>query len=436
MNDDGDDDGGLWEPSPEDKKAYLDLIAALNIEPPPKPNGRAGDGFFRHPESGKVLARHDNIVTALDKLAVKLRYNEFSGRIELAGLSGYGPELDDPAAIRIRFKIGEKFGLNATCKLVEDSLTDIAHANRYHPVRDYLASLQWDGRLRLDAWLVSYGGAQDTPFNRAVGALMLIAAVRRVRQPGCKFDTMPVFESTEGKNKSQALRIMAVRDEWFSDSMELGVSPREAIEATSGKWIVEIGELHGLSTREEGRIKAFLSRQEDHARAAYGHFPKTVGRQCVYVGTTNEDDYLKAEGRRILPVALARCDLGALRRDRDQLWAEAASREAAGESIVLAEDLWAAAAEVRADRVQENPFYSRLVERVSGTGCISSKTVWEYLGTADGEKDKVSKRVGQAMRLLGFERRQCGTDGVPLTGLKRGERYYERLPAGVTGSTP
>jgi predicted P-loop ATPase len=306
-----------FDPLTPDQRAYLDRLEALKIEEtPPKPNGNGaddGDGFIRHPESKKILPRYDNVVVALRKFGVRLRFNEFSGRIELDGLKGYGPELDDPGAIRLRHKMEAALGLVAPRLLVVDSLTDFAHANRYHPVRDYLGSLQWDGVKRLDTWLVAYGKADDSEFNKAVGALMLIAAVRRVRQPGCKFDTMPVLESAiEGKNKSQALRLMAVRDAWFSDSMELGANPKEAIEQTSGKWIVEIGELHGLSTREEGRIKAFLSRQEDHARESYAHFAKTVGRQCIYVGTTNDNDYLKAEGRRILPVAIGVFDLDRL----------------------------------------------------------------------------------------------------------------------------
>ena len=415
-----------FDPLTPDQRAYLDRLEALKIDkPPPKPNGHT-DEFIRHPESGRILPRYDNVVVALKKFVVRLRYNEFSCRTEIEGLAGYGPELDDASAIRLRHKMEAELGFLVPRQLVFDSLTDYAHANRYHPVRDYLAALQWDGVNRLDTWLIDYGKADDTEFNRAVGALMLIAAVRRVRRPGSKFDTMIVLESAEGKNKSQALRILATRDAWFTDCMELGVSGKEAIEQSAGKWIVEISELHGLSTREEGRIKGFLSRQEDHARASYAHYAQTVGRQCVYVGTTNEVDYLKSEGRRIFPVAIGAFDLGRLAEDRDQLWAEAASREAVGESDVLPEELWPVAAEVRAVRVQENPFYNQLSDRFGGATCMSSRAVWEELGTPLTERERLAKRVGQAIRLLGFKPRQCGSDGVPLAGLKRGERYYGR----------
>lgn len=102
----------------------------------------------------------------------------------------------------------------------------ILSPNSFHPVCDYLDGLEWDGTPRLDTWLTTFGQAEDTPYTRAVGALTLLAAVRRVRQPGCKFDEMPVLESEQGKNKSSALAVLAVREDWFTDDLPLNQDTR------------------------------------------------------------------------------------------------------------------------------------------------------------------------------------------------------------------
>jgi predicted P-loop ATPase len=209
---------------------------------------------------------------------------------------------------------------------------------------------------RIGTWLRDYAGAEDTDFNGACGRLFLVAGVRRICHPGAKFDTMLVFESPiQGLDKSSALRALAVRDPWFTDNMQLGVSAKEMIEGTQGVWIVEFGELSGMERREREQILTFLSRQEDRARPAYGRRPARVPRQFIGAATTNKTDYLTHEERRILPVRIKRFLLEALRRDRDQLWAEAAHYEAQGEPITLPENLWAEAANVRKDRRRENP---------------------------------------------------------------------------------
>jgi predicted P-loop ATPase len=204
-------------------------------------------------------------------------------------------------------------------------------------VRAYLDGLHWDGVPRIDRWLKTYGGAKDNKFIRAVGRLALIAAVRRIRQPGCVVDEMPVLvDERPGSDKSSALRALCPDPAWFTDSLPLGGGDKEAIERLVGKWIVEASEPAGLRRGDIERMKAFLSRQVDPARRAYGRFRTEVPRQCVFFGTTNEPVFLKdSENRRYWPVRAGRFDAAAIARDRDQLWAEAAAAEAKGESIRL-----------------------------------------------------------------------------------------------------
>src|ERR1700730_5498720 len=204
------------------------------------------DGFIRG-EMGQILkGRPHNLRLAIKMLRVRLRLNEFSGQTEVEGLRGRGPDFNDPDATRLRLLNEETYGFLPGKELFEEVLIDVAHQNRFHPVREYLAGLVWDGIPRIDNWLVVYGGAENTPFNRAVGRIFLIAGVRRVRRPGCKFDTMLVFESpAQGRNKSQAARLLAVRQEWFNDNLPLGARPQEVIEQIGGVWLFEFAELAG-----------------------------------------------------------------------------------------------------------------------------------------------------------------------------------------------
>jgi predicted P-loop ATPase len=178
---------------------------------------------------------------------VNLKQDEFSNQPKIWGVPGHsdgGRELTDDIAKRLRFLIEETYSFLPSKVLFEDVLIDIAHQNRFHPVRDYLDGLTWDGVPRIDNWLVTYAGAEDTPFNLAVGRIFLIAAVRRVRRPGCKFDTMLVLKSpAEGKNKSQAVQLLAAHEEWFADHLPLGADPKIVIEQCCGSWIIECAEL-------------------------------------------------------------------------------------------------------------------------------------------------------------------------------------------------
>lgn len=384
------------------------------------------DDFIRG-ELGQILkTRPYNLRRAIELLGVQLRQNEFSGQTEVEGLEGRGPDFNDPDAVRLRFLVEETYGFLPGKDLFEEVLIDIAHRNRFHPVREYLAGLVWDGVPRIDNWLVVYGGAESTPFNRAVGRIFLIAGVRRVRRPGCKFDTMLVLESPiQGRNKSQAARLLAIRQEWFNDNLPLGARPQEVIEQIGGVWVFEFAELAGSANREVEHIRAFLSRQVDKARAAYGRRTQTVPRQFVAVGTTNDTEYLRNDERRFWPVRIERFDVGALERDVGQLWAEAAYYESEGEPLTLQEDLWDEASGARAVRTFENPYYSDLARRFGRALFVTTSEIWEFLSIPRDRRKWAGREVCKAMEELGFSMKQAGRDDEKMT-LKRGDRYYER----------
>lgn len=384
-------------------------------EPEANPAGRganttrpAPDEFTRN-ENGVPFKTLRNARVAIEQMGVRLSFDEFANRYLIEGLPTFGPVLDDAALTRMRLLMEDEWGLIFGKDRWFDIATDEARHNTFHPVRDYLASLEWDGEARLNTWLSAYGGAASNEYVAAVGAIALIAAVRRVRDPGCKFDEMVVLESEQGTNKSTALNILATREEWFTDDCPLNGDSKLMIEQIGGRWIVEMGELKGMRRGEVEHVKSTLSRRVDKARLAYGRLTVEQPRQCVFFGTTNDSAYLRdmTGNRRFWPVQIERFDLKALRRDRDQIWAEAAAREADGESIRLPEQLWAVAGEHQLAREHIDPFMERLSERLDGIeGKVRANDIWDALGFADAGKrtQDHNVRLSAVMQKLGWRR--------------------------------
>lgn len=386
-----------------------------------------GEAFATDKNDVPIANHQGNIRLALRKLGVELRHDTFADRSVIEGLDGHGPHLDDAARDRLWLEIDELFRFRPHLEFFTRVLMDTARNAPFHPVCDYLDGLKWDGVPRLDRWLVTYGGAENSEYTRAVGALPLIAAARRVREPGAKFDEMLILESEQGTDKSSALRVLAVRDEQFGDDLPLNADGKKVIEQTAGKWIIEAGELKGMRKGEVEHLKSFLSRQDDTARLSYARLPVIVPRQFVVIGTTNSERYLRdlTGNRRFWPVRVGRFDLEALRRDRDQIWAEAAAREAKGDSIRLDPSLYAAAGVEQEARRVEDPFVALLAAALEErTGKVRAADVWKLLGIPAGQQtQEQNARLGDAMRELGWERirRRFGGKGLEY-GYARGNR--------------
>ena len=381
---------------------------------------------FQCDDNGVPHKSQHNIRVALRRLGVTVAHNEFDDRLYIDGR-----ELTDAEMARLWLEVDERFRFRAAKEFFWMVVEDEARRNSFHPVRDYLGSLVWDGVPRIDEWLVKYGAAADTDYVRAVGRLVLVAAVRRVRQPGCKFDEMLVLESPQGELKSTALATLAGEPEWFSDDLPLNADTKVVIERLQGHWIVEAAELKGMRRGEVEHLKSFLSRQVDRARLAYGRLTTVRPRQCVIVGTTNSDRYLKdgTGNRRFWPVAVGRFDVDALRRDRDQLWAEASAAEAAGESIRLDSRHWAAAGAAQESRRVEDPWVQKLADVLGDqTGKLRAEDAWRIVGVrSEHRTQEQNERLGGAMRELGFERRKARFGRGPEWCYARGNRSERQV---------
>jgi predicted P-loop ATPase len=215
------------------------------------------------------------------------------------------------------------YGVAVSSRVAAEAAQAIAEENPFHPVKDYLDSLAWDRSERINTWLTTYGGVEDSTYTRAIASRWLISAVARIYRPGCQADAVLLLEGPQGSLKSSSLRTLA-GDDWFSDCIsELG--SKDSRLELYGKWILEIGECDRIKRGDLERVKGFLSTRCDTFRPPYGRHAQTFARSCIFAGTTNDASSFTDEtgNRRFWPVRVGKIDLEALKRDRDQLWAEA-----------------------------------------------------------------------------------------------------------------
>ncbi len=241
------------------------------------------------------------------------------------------------------------------------AVTKVSDDRSYHPIREYLDALpEWDKIPRVDTLLIDYLGAEDNAYVRAVTRKTLCAAVRRVQEPGVKFDTMLVLNGPQGIGKSTLISRLA--GEWFSDSLNLGdTKDKTAAEKLQGYWILEIGELAGLRKAEVETLRSFLSRQNDIYRAAFGRRATPHPRQCIFFGTTNaESGYLRdtTGNRRFWPVKTpgggSKHSWDITAEEIEQIWAEVLVYVEAGEKLHLAADIESLAKEEQREALESD----------------------------------------------------------------------------------
>ena len=241
-------------------------------------------------------------------LSGRLRMNLLDGRVEATGFfwnAEKHPVRDDDIANMRRFLDGV-FELNNE-KNIRQAVWIAAGKNAYHPVREMLKSLQWDGVSRIPDLFPRFLGAERSDYTTAVTKLLLSGAIQRIYRPGVKFDYCIILADTQqGTGKSTLCRALALDDEWFTDQVGDLSDNKKAFESIRGKWIVELGELLAVrKTKDVEAIKAFITRQSDFYRNPYGIYPEDYKRQCVFIGTTNKPQFLPEDrtgNRRFIPL--------------------------------------------------------------------------------------------------------------------------------------
>ena len=305
------------------------------------------DALKLHPQTGKPLNTTENILVILENdpnLCRAATFDEFSNRIYVTGKlpwdsSGRRRDWKDTDDAGLRCYMEMVYTITGVTKIL-DGFSLYCEKHKVNLVQQFLNSLPaWDGIPRLDTLFIDYLGAADSPYTRAVARKSLCAAVARAMAPGVKYDTMPILAGPQGIGKSTLLRYLG--GEWFNDSLTT-FAGKEASEMLQGSWIVEVGELVGMSKMEENQVKQFLSRVEDIFRESYGRRTGRYPRRCVFFGTSNEYEFLRDRtgGRRFWPIDClqqkpTKSVFTNLKNEAPQIWAEALMAWRLGEPLYL-----------------------------------------------------------------------------------------------------
>lgn len=353
-------------------------------------------------------------------------YNLFTGQVEFTrsapwhkGRPPVSTLVQDDDLKLLRAYLVTEHDFEAGINDIENAVTAVAHRYPFHPVREYLEGLKWDGVSRLDFWLSNFCGAEDNEYTRAVGRKVLCAAVARVFKPGIKFDHVLVLEGAQGIGKSSVVKILG--GQWFGD-FTIDPHNKDTVQLMQGKWICEIAELVFKGQAEENAVKAFITRTVDKVRLAYGRYATEFLRQSIFIGSINptaDNTFLKDEtgGRRWWPVSCkprtpnGKVDFKGLKDARDQLFAEALERvRTVGEDLSMSTaELEDAAREVVNARTVQHPWAERVGQwidsRADAPAFITNREVWvDCLGGLDKEFDQRKARtIASAMRSLGWE---------------------------------
>lgn len=329
-----------------------------------------------HPKTGMPLPTVTNVQLIMEndpQLKGKVYHDDFAERpmvcdrmpwegFEFSGKHRIWKDEDDAG---LRGYLETTYGISGKEKIM-DGFSVYALNHRVNLLRDYLNTLQWDGVKRVDTLLSDYFGADDTVYTREAIRKCLVAAIARLYNPGIKFDQMLILAGPQGIGKSTFFRLLGMR--WYTDSLYT-FEGKEAAELLQGFWIVECGELSGMSKSEMNVVKQFISKCEDTYRAAYGRRTGSYPRRCLLVGTTNETEFLKDEtgGRRFWPVDLGKHMHGKsvfrdLLDEVPMIWAEAMSLYRAGEPLILSSEAEGMAKQSQEEHRESNYSEGLIVE--------------------------------------------------------------------------
>ncbi len=376
-------------------------------------------GGLLRTEKGVPYPNHANIVYVLQHDPMwavnRLWYDEFLDRVLVA--NSPTREWRDDDDTRVTVEMQNRFGIIGVGQhTVEKAVTMVARQRPKHIVRDYLTALEWDGIERIAHAFTDYWGADDDDYTRAASRNFFLGMVARILKPGCKLDTMPVFEGPEGKKKSSALEILG--GDYYS-ATHAAVGTLDFLQGLRGKWLLEIAELHSFGKADVRAIRNTLSTRNDDYRKSYGRNVQRYPRECAFAGTSNPKDWGNDENglRRFWPVACGELRLDLLSAARDQLFAESVSAYLAGAHWW---DMPAVTVEIQRDRQQQDEWRMPVLEwcalqpAIDELGISVLDVLINALKVPIERCDKgVQMRVGKILVLAGWERRKKRVGKIP-----------------------
>lgn len=319
---------------PEEAKADKNWMKKLAIK---------RDGGFEESRTNLLLILENDPNLrgkfALDEFAQRSLVKEDLPWRKAEGANDFFNDFDEAG---LRNYLERVYEISSVLK-TQDAIAQVFHSHKFHPVRDYLKRLSWDGVERLDTLMIDTLGAEDTELNRTVTRKTMVAAVARVMNPGCKMDYMLTLVGAQGLGKSSLFGKLG--GEWFSDSLT-SVTGKEAYEQLQGAWIVEMAELSASRKADVEATKHFLTKRVDRFRVAYGRHVTDFPRQCIFIGTTNDVEFLRDQtgNRRFWVMPVGKQDVKKpwhvlTKEEVGQLWAEAVQRFEEGELLYLPSNL-------------------------------------------------------------------------------------------------
>lgn len=406
----------------------IDITAERTKRQKRKPKEQTGPVMLVASEKGIPLRHVENAIRILRddrRWAGCLVFDDFAKRVvfsrrpdvEDLAKKEIGVGWEESDATRAAAWMLRHYGLGIGSAVALEAAVVVAETSRFHPVRQYLDGLKWDGVPRVENWLALYCGAESSPIVQHIGQWWLVSAVARIYRPGCQADHMLVLQGDQGIGKSSALRILG--GDWYKSDLR-DIENKDGPIGLFGKWIVEVSELASLRGKAIETVKQFVTTPSDHVRLPYGRLNSEHPRQCVFAGTTNDSVYLHdvTGARRFWPVSVLKIDREGLQRDRDQLWAEAMDLFQEGRPWWPTDEHHREELAVEADdRRFHDPWEERIAEwiqRCERSGNTQPVTTNRILADAlDKEPGSWTRademRIGDCLRALKYERRRVTT---------------------------
>lgn len=349
-----------------------------------------------------------------------LCFNEFSENIEYYkppvwdNKTSVGKVLDDQDFTQIRYYLSATHDFEPSKSIVGESCYILAIKKSYHPVKKYIQSIDWDNIPRIDTWLHKTVNCENNAYTRDVSAKMLIAAINRIYNPGCKFDHMIILEGGQGIGKSTLVEILA--NEWYLDT-NFDNKDKDLIDSMRGIFIVEISELSGMNKKDIDWLKSFLSKKVDRVRLPYDKANRDFKRKCIFVGTYNPSGnnmYLRDDtgNRRFWPIeCIGKINFQYLRDNLKQIWAEAYHRYKQGEKYFIDnQESLEILSELHSDRELESPTQKTIRKWLINKHEVSMEEIMKdcLKISLDGKEPRmllsVSTTIGIIMKKLNWKR--------------------------------
>ncbi len=363
--------------------------------------------------TGAYCKTLNNVILILEndpRLKNKIRMNDFTQNAEITGFLPWDNQAErngqwtDSDTSGLQWYIEHQYDIGMGENKILTAFAVFLRRKAYNPVTEYLDSIIWDGRERLDTLFIDYLGAEDSRYTRAVTRKIFTAAAARAYKPGTKFDNMLILSGRQGIGKSTILRKMGF-DRWFTDGIKT-FEGKEICELIQGKWIIEISELEALNKSEVGRVKLIMSQTVDRYRAAYGRVVEEHQRTCVFFGTSNNKEYLRDNtgNRRFWPVdteiqpPIKSVFKDLTSEEINQLWAEAKERYIKNEPLYLPREIEAEAEEIQKQHketsTKEGPirdFLERKIPRDWNRWDLSQRRAF-WNGITETDESKLEER--------------------------------------------